>query len=438
MTLDDDLTDSARRLWSAVRAAPGDDLACSVVHALLPERGPDWLDTDLAELVAAGLLQQTGENATARFRVPDQLRSEHGGDPDILAMLSRLIEHYAVATAMAAETLEPGKFAFSDLRNRPGPGFVDRAAARAWVTTERANVLAAQRLAADLGHDDWMWQLGEWLWIPLRSDGRWNELLASQQLAADAARRLGHPYQSAALSRVCRALNRLHRYDEAADAGEEAVRIAYVVDHRWLKATAWSVLGRNAHDNGASQLALDCLDRALGEDTAPVAQGLRRRHKAEIHHARGDLADAETEARAAVELILSNPQPRHPEAARAFTVLAAILRGQGRVDDACTELLRALPLLDPHADALYLAEIHVELGEVESAAEHDAAEEHLRQAALLFDRAGHPERAAEVRQRLHDRERGDATDGDALDDSARTITTPHTPSSDPAGPEKAS
>ncbi|TQM78191.1 hypothetical protein FHX81_0447 [Saccharothrix saharensis] len=66
MTLaEDDFTDSARRLCTAVRAAPQDDLERSAAHALSPEHGPDWLDTDLTQLVAAGLLQQTGEKDTA-------------------------------------------------------------------------------------------------------------------------------------------------------------------------------------------------------------------------------------------------------------------------------------------------------------------------------------------------------------------------------------
>ncbi|MFC6093964.1 hypothetical protein [Saccharothrix lopnurensis] len=162
----DNLTEPAHTVWSLLRAVLDLGLTRDTVHRLLPDRTPDDLDTDLARLVATTLLHRTGGYDTARFRVPDIARRDHDDEPDTVAGLLRLIEHYAIATAGVAEAVEPDGSAFSDLRDRPASRFPDRVAALAWFTAERATIPAVQHLAVDLGRDDRAWRIGEGAWTP--------------------------------------------------------------------------------------------------------------------------------------------------------------------------------------------------------------------------------------------------------------------------------
>ncbi|MGM1064074.1 hypothetical protein [Saccharothrix sp. Mg75] len=400
------LDDPARTLRAILRTAPCLDLGLDAVRTLLPDHDPASVDAALVELVAADLLHRDGPADAARFRVPDVLRAERTADPDVTADLDvtaahlRLVEHYMARLTAASETLEPGKFAFSE---PPGPAWTppDRVAARAWVDAEWITVVACQRLADDLGYDDLVWGIGERLWILLRSAGLFDAVLDTQQLAAS-ARRLEHPYASAAHARICWALLRLGRHAEAVQAGEQALALALAVmfDHAWSKATAWSQLGRAHHATGAPDLALTCLHRAEAEDTSPTAKGLRRRHRDEVRHSTGDLAGAEADFRAALELIGSTPRPRLPETARVLVLLAGVLLEQDRAREAVEELGEAVLLLDPDADTLYLAEVELHLGHALLACgEHDSAASGYLRAAALFDRASHPQRADDARAR---------------------------------------
>lgn len=392
------LGDPARTLWTILRGSPCHDLDREAIGVLLPGLDAAGCDAAVTELVAADLLHRDGSPEDPRYRVPDALRGERTADPEVTAALERLVEHYADRLTDASETLEPGKFAFSGPPTAATSRLPDRAAARTWFEVERVNVMACQQLAADLGRDDLVWRIGERLWIPLRSAGLFSAVLDSQVLAAGAARRLAHPYVSAAYSRTCWALTRLGRHDEAVQASEQALALAVTFDHAWSRSTAWSQLGRAYHASGAPQLALHCLRRAEAEDTSPVAKGLRRRHMGEVHRSTGDLAAAETDFRTALDLIRSSPRPRPPETARALTMLAEVLVDRNRPRQAVDELRDAVALLDPDADALYLAEVEFQLGRaLHACGDHDGAQPHWLRAAALFDRAGHPQRAAEAR-----------------------------------------
>ncbi|MFC5055753.1 tetratricopeptide repeat protein [Saccharothrix xinjiangensis] len=350
---------------------------------LLPTRDRAGTDAALAGLVAAGSLHLGGPPKASRWRVPDALHGERDAadqeataDPEVTAAHERLIEHHLVRLTEVSETLEPGKFVFSE---PPGAGWAPpgRPVARVWVEAEYLTVMACRRLAVDLGRDDVVWRIGERLWIPLRSAGLFDAVLDSRSVAADAADRAEHPYVPAAHSRMCWALTRLGRHGKAARVG--ALAVAF--DHAWSRATAWSQLGRAYHAHGAPDLAVDCLRRAEAEDTLPAARGQGRRHIGEVRRSTGDLVGAEADFRAALELIVSDLRPRHPETARVLVLLAEVLVEQDRACEAVDELGEAVGLLDPDADALYLAEVELHLGH-----------------ALLAhgDRAGHPRRAQDA------------------------------------------
>lgn len=388
----------ARTLWTILRTTPCPDLGLDAVRAVLPEHAPAGVDAAPAELAATGLLHRGGPPDAARFRVPDALRIERTADLEVTAAHLHLVEHH---TARSAQASEPGESAF---REPPGTtkSLPDRVAAGAWVEVEYGTVMACQRLAADLGYDDLVRGIGERLWIPLYSAGLFDAVLDSRRPAAAASRRLELPYASTVHSRIWWALLRLGRHDEAVRAGEQAPALAVVFDHAWSNTTVWSQPGCAHHSTGAPDLALTCPERAEAEDTSPMATGRRRRHRGEVCRTTGDLAEAESDFRIALELIGSTPRPRLPETARVLVLLAEALVEQHRAREAVEESGEAVSLHDPDADVLYPVEVELHLGHALLACDGraGAATGHLR-AAGLFDRAGHPQRAGDTRTRHH-------------------------------------
>ncbi|WP_246108215.1 tetratricopeptide repeat protein [Saccharothrix saharensis] len=409
---EDDLPAATRQLWRTLRALPVPDIGRDTIRVLAAD--PAGADAALTELVDRNLLAQTTRDhgdGDVRFHVPAILRATGGppyDDVEVIAALQRLVEYVAILATAASEAVEPGKHAVSPLRGLYR--FAGRAATREWFDREHACLLAVQRLAVDLDLDDLAWMLGEALWVPLRSGGHVADVLLSQRIAAEAVGRLGvhadgrraQRYESTAWSRHGWALLRLGRPDEAAPVCLRAMGLADERGDDVALATALSTLAQ-AHIAAADPAAaLPVLDRAITVDRRRGAPwwviGLRWRHRAEARHALGDLVGARTAARIAVHLTLLNPVPRPVETARALTVLAAILLDLGDPDGARAEATRALGLLDPPTDRLYLAELHELIGRVETAAgAHDDAARHRALAAGLFEHAGHPQRASGLR-----------------------------------------
>ncbi|RSD10305.1 AfsR/SARP family transcriptional regulator [Amycolatopsis eburnea] len=135
-----------QQLFSALGRHPGADADTAVLAAMtgLPA---NRADEALQRLVDVHLAE---EPAPGRYRQHDLLRQYARGMSDDPRMTERMLKHYLTAITEAAARIEDN-----------GPG---AEAARAWLTAERANVLAATRCAAAEGQGGYAWQLAISLW----------------------------------------------------------------------------------------------------------------------------------------------------------------------------------------------------------------------------------------------------------------------------------
>lgn len=429
-TAEGDLPSTDRTLLGVVRAVDGPGLTADTIGLLgLPAR---HVDAAVRRLLDAGLVQQITEPGDiVRYRVP-HLPSDDDADADatvpatpnppaVTTALTRLVEHYLRLISAVAETLEPGKHAYSDLRATAAL-FPEAGTARALFDRERATTIAVLRLADDLELHDQAWKLAEALWVPLRSGGHARDVLATQRLAVVAARALGHVYEATALARCAWALTWLRRAREAIEHAQQAVALAEQHGDDWALATALSTQARALGADGRQAAALEMLDRCIVLDVRAGSPswvvGLRWRHKAEAYWRLGGLDEARAAAATAVWLILADPRPRRVEAARALTMLAEILIDLGLAEEAHRELTRAAELLDVGADHVYRGEVHQLLFRTATTLGHARAGHHLALAVSAFDRAGHPQRADALREQLAAPELPASTPTDRETDSA--------------------
>ncbi|WNV85025.1 helix-turn-helix domain-containing protein [Umezawaea sp. Da 62-37] len=413
---DHDLPPADRDLLGVLRHVGGPGLSADTVGML--DLSDHDVDRALRRLVDRGLLQQVTD-PTGAVRYPatpapeavnddtpvDQSGSSGDSSPTlsqpVTQALTRLVAHYAGLMSSIAETLEPGKHAYSPLRQSATP-FSDRGAARTVFDREHRTAMTMLPLAVDLGLPDFAWQLGEALWIPLRSGRHTEDVLTSQTLAAHAAHHLEHPYESTALARIAWAQSWLGRPADALVNVEQATAVARHHDDDRALATALSVWAQALIADDQLEAAVAMFDRCIDLDirtgARPWVLGLRLRQQAPVLNSLGRPDQACRAARFAVGLILGDPRPRGFEAARALIVHAEILLDLGLVQLADDALIHADTLLDPDADRVHHADVQALLWQSATRLGHPDAEQHRARAIAAYDLAGHPQRAAELRE----------------------------------------
>jgi DNA-binding SARP family transcriptional activator/tetratricopeptide (TPR) repeat protein len=161
------------------------------------DRAADALET----LVDARLLESTSSD---RYKFHDLLRvyAAERAVADLLepardAAIGRLLRWYmrtsdAAATAVAPDRyhvpLEPAERVGAD----PAPlRFTTAGDALSWYDSERVNLVAATRQAAESGQHDVAWRLPASLWIFFQSRNNWADCISTHRIALDSARRLG-------------------------------------------------------------------------------------------------------------------------------------------------------------------------------------------------------------------------------------------------------
>jgi tetratricopeptide (TPR) repeat protein len=217
------LSEPTRRLFRLLGLQAGPDIGVSAAASLagLPPRQARAL---LAELTSTNLLT---DRSRGRFAFHDllwayarELSHEQDSEADRHAAVRRLLDHYLGTAHHAHELLGPSRDDAVALA--PAAPLVtteqlgDHRAALAWFTKEYQVLLAALRLAAANGFDVHAWQLAWAMASFFDRQGHWHDAVASQQLALDAANRLGDPHAQA-ISHGCLAYAcvNLRRYAEA-------------------------------------------------------------------------------------------------------------------------------------------------------------------------------------------------------------------------------
>jgi tetratricopeptide (TPR) repeat protein/DNA-binding XRE family transcriptional regulator len=153
------LSESAAELFRLLGANPCREIDTTAVAALLGV-GPRHARKLLAIQVTAHLVQETAVN---RYCMHDLLHAYAarlaGQDPPDVrdAALTRLLNHYTLAAAAAMDIAAPYEKLRRPLPELPGhhvPAFPSRDAALSWLDTERTNLIALARHAADRGQPD--------------------------------------------------------------------------------------------------------------------------------------------------------------------------------------------------------------------------------------------------------------------------------------------
>lgn len=305
---------AAARLFRLLGLHPGPDLSVLAAASLagVPARSARRL---LAELARAHLVD---EPAAGRYTLHDLLRAyatELAGsrDPaaDRGAAVHRLLDHYLHTAYAAARVRQPLRWRFVPEPPRPGAvpeELADQQQALAWLAAERPVLLAAVRLAGATGHDRHAYQLAWCLTDFLDWRGHWQDWAAVQQVAIEAAERLGEPaarvlaYRGMAGARfrqadyrtayrhLCRALNLLDPVTAAADRAGVHLNLASVSGRQ----------GRPARALGHARHALKLYRAAghrVGEGDALHAVGwayaLIGDHRRALAYGRRSLASAQ-------------------------------------------------------------------------------------------------------------------------------------------------
>jgi len=352
------LPDDRRRLVRLLALHPGphfDPFAAAALAGI----DADAAASHLRRLHADHLLQQP---APDRYTFHDLVRTyaadrtlDEDRAPDRAAALTGLFDHYLYTAATAMDTLYPAE------RHRrprvprpavPGPAVADPGAARAWLDTERTNLVAAAVHAATHGWPDHTTRLAATLFRYLDTGGHYAEVVAVHTHARQAAQHSGDRHAEAqALTDLGNVHGRLGRFEQAADHYRHALVLFRRLADRSGQARALANLGTVHSELGRYRQAADRQQRALG-----------------LFREVGDRVGE----------------------ARALTNLGLVHWRMGRHRQAIERQQRALGLFREVGDRVGEARALTNLGLVHwRAGRHRQAAEHHRQALSLYREVGH-------------------------------------------------
>ncbi|MFI7131740.1 BTAD domain-containing putative transcriptional regulator [Nonomuraea sp. NPDC050153] len=290
------LEPEAARLFRLLALHPGPDIASPAAASLM---GAD-VRRPMAGLVRAHLVT---ELAPGRFALHDLLRDYAAeqayadGEAERDAALRRLLDHYLHTAHAAALLFYPNRRAI-ELTEPPAPGAVrvalrDHQQAAGWLAAESQALLWAVRRAADAGLTTHAWQLAWSLADFLNRQGRWQDILATQQAALEVARDKGDlTAQCRALQTIARTHLRLSRYDDARAHLDLALDLSTRLGDPALQARAnhsltmvFSAQERHGEALAHAERALE-LYRGLGDksSTADILNSVGWEHAALGHH----------------------------------------------------------------------------------------------------------------------------------------------------------
>lgn len=265
-----DLPAPQQRLFRLLALHQGNDID-PYAAAALAGTGLDTAREHLRRLTADHLLRET---APGRFAFHDLVRAyaydrtkSEDRPPDRWAALTRLFHHYLHTAASAMDTLDP-----VELRRRPRvsppatpmPPVADETSARAWLDTERANLVASAVHAARHGHPDHTMQMAATLYRYLDTGGHHGEAITlhnhAQQVAHDAGDLAGEAHT---LTNLGVAHFRQGRLQLAINQQQRSIALARRIGDSVGEARALTNLGGAYWQMGRRQNALRRHEQAL-------------------------------------------------------------------------------------------------------------------------------------------------------------------------------
>ncbi|MCG8926419.1 BTAD domain-containing putative transcriptional regulator [Lentzea sp. CC55] len=401
------LPENQRRLFRLLGLHPGEDVTAESAAALAGltafEAG-DLLETLLDE----HLLQQ---HTPGRYSLHDLLRAYAAEQvaaaepPPARALARRRVLDWYVNTAWrSAQRLNPQRkleIAAPDPAVHPR-SFADRDAALLWCDTERANLVAAVREAAEHDLPEHSWSLAQCLWDFFNLRKHWADWIDTHGIALAAARSVGdRAAEGRMLITLGIALREVRRHDEAIEHTQRALAIFRATGDRSRQEPALNNLGIAYMVQGRVDEALACY-----EQSAEIAR---------------ELGNAHTEA-----VLLNNIGLLHADAGRFDVALARYLRAleiRQEIKDPYSEAILLNNIGEAHRGLLDFAgaasvvdralEVFREIGDLYGQAEsldnlglaldglgdRRGAEKCWLESVALFEELGEP-KADEVRGRL--------------------------------------
>jgi tetratricopeptide (TPR) repeat protein len=258
-----------RRQLRLLALHPGDDFDTHAAAALV--------DADLAAardglglLCRDHLLQQAGPDRYVFHDLVRAYASDRASDeerpPERRAAVTRLLDHYLYAAASALNTLFP-----AERHRRPDvaepasrtPAVDDPEAARNWLATERANLVAAAVHAVE-GWPEHTTRMAMILFRYLDTQGHYRDAVTIHTSAVEAARHSGDRAAEAhALINLGSTYWLRGRYPQAADQLQQALALSREVGDRLAEGRASTNLGLVRWQLGDYQQAADHHRRAL-------------------------------------------------------------------------------------------------------------------------------------------------------------------------------
>ncbi|WP_169735325.1 tetratricopeptide repeat protein [Actinokineospora inagensis] len=304
----DSLSSKSRNLLLLIGGAPLPDFSVHSLAALAGTR-PEQVLGRIRELERASLVD---EHLPGRWQVHDLVRlhaAQHARNTH--SATTRLVDHYLHSAIAADRHLDRNREPLTvdpPVRGSLPRTFDDYAGALAWFDTEHPAVVAAQRLAVELGRHRQVWQMSwathSYWWRMARTQDQ----VDGWRLALSAAQQLGDPSCTA-------------------------------VAHR--------LLGSASARSGDVDSTFDHLERALSlfVDLGDVAgQGDVHRTLARTHERAGHLSQALTRAEAALDRYREFGEPHR--VADALDLTAWCEAKLGRFADAGTHGTEALDLYE--------------------------------------------------------------------------------------------
>jgi DNA-binding SARP family transcriptional activator/tetratricopeptide (TPR) repeat protein len=343
----------------------------------------------LGQLTRAHLIQATGQD---RFSMHDLLRAyarglaAADGEREQRAALTRLFDHYLHTAATAMDTLAPAERHRRPRIPPPGspvPDVASEPAARAWLDSQRACLVAAAAYTASQGWPGHATRLAAILISYLDAGGYYPEAITIHMCARRAAAATGdRAAEATALTSLGFVHLRQGRYQQASDHLRQALVLFRETGDQSGQARALGNLGSIDHQYGRYQQASDHLRQALvlfretgdqsGQARALANLGLVNLRRGRYREAADDLGQA---------LTLSRGTGDQSCQARALTNSGIVAIQQRRYRQAAGQLQQALALFrgigDPSGEAYALAN----LGEV------DLRQDRCQQAAGRFQQA---------------------------------------------------
>jgi tetratricopeptide (TPR) repeat protein len=389
----------ARRAFRLIGLHPGPDFDPYAVAALA-DTSHDQAERIVDLLARAHLIQSP---RPGRYGMHDLLRAYatylaclEDSEPEQRAGLTRLFDHYLATAAAAMDTLVPAE---QHRRPRirppatPTPPMPDRAAARAWLDTERVTLIAVSAYTAARGWPGYTTQLSTTLYRYLDAGGHFPDGLTIHTHALHAARHTDEPAAEAdALLSLGHIYWQQGHYGQAAHHLQQALTLARQIGDRVGETNALLNLGivdqRQSHYGQAAdhlQQALT-LARQIGDR---VGETNALDNLGTIYQRQGHYQQATDHHEQALTLFRGIGD-RHGEA-NTLLDLGTVYRRQGHYQQAVAHHQEALDLFremgDQHGEACALnrvGETSVALRQPDRAlAEHTSA---LTVASQIGDR----------------------------------------------------